>query len=93
MIRIIDKRDTGKTKKLLEECSKEGGIFICKHPERLLDKCFVYDIPISNIIPYGYDEVLKLVKRKTNKNIYIDELEEFLNFLFDNKLAGYSKTI
>lgn len=93
MIRIIDKRDTGKTKKLLEECSKEGGIFICKHPERILDKCFVYDILFSNITPCGYDEALKLIKRKTDKNIYIDELEEFLNFLFNNKLSGYSKTI
>ena len=44
MIRIVDGRDTGKTKKLLEECSRTGGIYVCAHPERVLEKCRAYGL-------------------------------------------------
>ena len=41
MIAIIDKVDSGKTRKLLNACSQVDGLFICAHPERVLDKCNV----------------------------------------------------
>ena len=44
MIAIIDKVDSGKTRKLLNACSQVDGLFICAHPERALDKCKAYDI-------------------------------------------------
>lgn len=91
MLRIIDDRDKGKTRALLEECSKTGGIFICKHPNRVLDKCYSYGIDSSNILPLGYDEALKCLKKEMNKKVYIDEIEEFISLLFENNtIMGYS---
>ena len=93
MFRVIDGRDTGKTKTLLNECSKTGGVFICKHPYKVVDKCYSYDIDSSGILSLGYDDALKYLKKETDKNVYIDEIEEFVNFIIgDNNLKGYSLT-
>ena len=93
MIRIIDGRDTGKTRTLLQECSIDGGVFICKHPTRVVNKCSEYGIDFSNIYPVGYDEALKYLKKKSNVNIYIDEIEEFLKYIMpENLIKGYTLT-
>ena len=44
MFKVIDGPDTGKTRKLLKECVDNKGVFICKHPERVPEKCFAYGI-------------------------------------------------
>ena len=92
MIRIIDSRDTGKTKELLRECSIDGGLFICKHPEKVFEKCKAYDIDSTKIIPCGYNNYKKYLD--LTKNVYIDELELFANYsLNDCNLLGYSLTM
>ena len=92
MYRVIDGRDTGKTRKLLEKCAETGGYFICKHPERVHEKCRAYGIDDNNIKPLGYDEGVKLFSLRYAKLVYVDELELFLNNLLFN-LSGYTLTL
>lgn len=94
MVKIVDVKDCGKTKKLLAECAKTNGVFICKHPERIQDKCIAYNLPLVEAC--HYDEAYKHMKLDCwdfdtvpDRNIYIDELEEFVNRVIPN-LKGYS---
>ena len=84
MYRVIDNRDTGKTKKLLSECAKNQGVYICKHPKAVPEKCLAYGLPF--IEAYGYDEIDNAPK---DKPLYIDELECFAQS-YVNNLAGYA---
>lgn len=88
--RIIDGRDTGKTRKLLEACAEAGGgYFICKHPERVHEKCLAYGIDDKNIWPLGYTEAAKA----SNGSVYIDELETFITATSSFVLSGYTMTL
>lgn len=95
MYRVIDGNDTGKTKKLLTECGNEG-LFVCAHPDRIMEKCKAYDIPVVNAI--GYDDLIDRLKIEdiydfnNETPIYIDELEKFINYAFPY-LAGYTLTV
>ena len=95
MVKVIDCRDTGKTKKLLSECAKVDGVFVCKHPERVSEKCAAYGIPLVRAV--GYEDLKYLVGTSekepisSSSVIYIDELEEFVETLIPN-LRGYSLT-
>ena len=60
MYRVIDKRDTGKTRKLLEECAYSGGVFVCKHPDNIRSKCIAYGIDFSRIqYVYSYEDFME----------------------------------
>ena len=89
MFKVIDSVDTGKTKKLLEECIRTNGVFVCKHPERVPDKCLSYGLD-SIPIYMGYEEFLNKLGKQKFKRVYIDELEKFNLVLFD--LEGYTIT-
>ena len=91
MFRVIDRSDTGKTRKLLEECSKNHGLFVCAHPERVFDKCVAYGIDPVNAT--SYYEYIDTYEKVVIKNVYIDELEKFLKTLSGNNINGYSITI
>ena len=98
MIRIVDGRDTGKTKKLLEECSRTGGIYVCAHPERVLEKCRAYGLDYWKILPMGYKDFILKKYTQYGDNIYIDELELLTKELIriidgNNTLAGYTVTM
>lgn len=87
MLQIIDLNDTGKTKKLLAECAKNNGVFICRRPDKVAEKCLAYDIP--QVQALGYNEVENFVFR--DKCAYIDELEAFVLTLVP-ALKGYTLT-
>ena len=83
MIAIIDKVDSGKTRKLLNACSQVDGLFICAYPERVLDKCKAYDIkPVRSA---SFSQVVDLVEK--DDKFYIDDVDKLINFLKDT----YSK--
>ena len=85
MIAIIDKVDSGKTRKLLNECSQVDGLFICAHPERVLDKCKAYDIkPVRSA---SFSQAVDLIKEEKDDKFYIDDVDKLINFLKDT----YSK--
>ena len=80
MIAIIDKVDSGKTRKLLNACSQVDGLFICAHPERVLDKCKAYDIkPVRSA---SFSQVVDLVEK--DDKFYIDDVDKLINFLKDS---------
>ena len=79
MIAIIDKVDSGKTRKLLKMCSLVDGLFICAHPERVPDKCKAYDIkPVRSA---SFSQVVDLIEKEDK--FYIDDVDKLINFLKD----------
>lgn len=81
MIKIERLANTGKTQKLLEECSKNNGIFVCKNEIHAIDKCGMYEIaPISMTI-MNYEDYIACVMGSVfdeNDKIYIDELGDLI---------------
>ena len=97
MFRVIDKPDTGKTRKLLQECSNNRGVFVCKHPEKVVDKCIAYGIDPTTITAISYSDFVGYLTTKPHKElVYIDDLDLFLE-LFQKvsllKLGGYGITV
>ena len=79
MLAIIDKVDSGKTRKLLNACSQVDGLFICAHPERVLDKCKAYNIkPVRSV---SFSQVVDLIEK--DDKFYIDDVDKLINFLKD----------
>ena len=100
MFKVIDKPDTGKTRRLLEECSKNNGIFVCKHPERVVEKCVAYGIDPNTITPKSYRNLLNhfigIKSIKSDTNVYIDDLDLLMKALsaeFDIDIEGYGVTV
>lgn len=94
MLKIIDEVSTHKTQKLLEECSRDAnGVFVCRHPERIPEKCQAYGLPYVKAI--SYEDYWYLLKNdaeiKVVKNIYIDELDRFVK-TFVPFFMGYTQT-
>ena len=78
---IIDKVDSGKTRKLLNACSQVDGLFICAYPERVLDKCKAYDIkPVRSA---SFQQAVDLIKEEKDDKFYIDDVDKLINFLKD----------
>lgn len=86
MLAIIDKVDSGKTRKLLNACSQVDGLFICAHPERVLDKCKAYDIkPVRSA---SFSQAVDLIKEEKDDKFYIDDVDKLINFLKDTYSKG-----
>lgn len=78
---IIDKVDSGKTRKLLDACSQADGLFICAHPERVLDKCKAYDIkPVRSA---SFSQAVELIKEEKDDKFYIDDVDKLISYLKD----------
>lgn len=92
MIRIIDKRATGKTSRLMLLAKETGAIVVCINPDIYKTKAERYGIVGIDFVSYR-DYFYELEKRKGNKyqgrEVLIDELELFLNAL-DSHIKGYS---
>ena len=78
MIAIIDKVDSGKTRKLLKMCSLADGLFICAHPEKVLDKCKAYDIKPA-VRSASFAQIPDLLDKEDS--IYIDDIDKLVKFL------------
>lgn len=93
MFRVIDQRDTGKTRKLLEECAKNEGIFVCRHPDNVVYKCTAYGIDPTDVVAIGYEDYHNAVRGVYgNMPIYVDEIENLLMYIIPS-LKGYTATI
>lgn len=100
--KIIEDRGTGKTKRLMAEAYENNGIFVCQNAYHMREKANAYGFVglhivsfeefIENIAPYNmYADVMKQgYKDPDGRNIYIDELEGFVNFICFNKFKGYT---
>ena len=79
MLAIIDKVDSGKTRKLLNACSQVDDLFICAHPERVLDKCKAYNIkPVRSA---SFSQAVDLIKEEKEDKFYIDDVDKLVKFL------------
>ena len=87
MYRFFGSRGCGKTRLLLEEANKVGGVIICSNPDAMRIKAR----------SWGYDNVSFMsyssAKNETiPKDTFIDEYEKFLRAVQPN-LKGYTYTI
>jgi hypothetical protein len=92
MYRIIDKKCSGKTSRLLLLAKENNGIVVCKSPESMREKAYQYGITgIDFVSYYEYTDYLGGYGNSTftNKPIFIDEVELFLQ-MFDNNIQGYT---
>lgn len=74
MLKIIDKKGSGKTKKLLEEASKfENSLVLCENPNDLSQKALNYGFKGISFCDYNscheYD---------SNMVLFIDDLDKYL---------------
>ena len=71
MIEIIDEKNTGKTRKLMEACAKANGIFVCANPYAAREKAKAYGI--FGIQGYSdYNQYLTDIIEDTEDNYFID---------------------
>ncbi len=86
MYRIIDKRGTGKTSRLMLLAKEKGAIIACSNPSAMKIKAEGYGIVGINFISY-YDYMNGNYQK--GSMVLVDELDCFVKSLGHN-LSGYS---
>lgn len=86
MFRIIDKRGTGKTAKLITLAKENNADVVCSNPHAMEYKAKQYGINGVNFISYN-----DFTNYGSDKYI-IDELDIYLKSYLGNGLIGYSIT-
>lgn len=86
MYRIIDKRSSGKTSRLMMLAKENNGIIVCGNPQAMKNKANNYGIMGIDFI--SYNQYLNKDFDLT-KNIFIDEIELLMKFLNFN-IEGYT---
>lgn len=92
MIKIIDNRGTGKTKKLIKEAYENNLTLLVKdnlHKKGIIDKALSMGIPGISTMTYSE---FKDHDRCGTDYYLVDDLDEYLKFISDNKIVGYSLT-
>ena len=86
MIKVMREPGSGKTKELLEYCSKNNYIMVCKDPNAMLVKSEAYGIEDVEIISY----IWYLLEGKKDKKYIIDDIDEFIAEMgFTSNIVGY----
>ena len=89
MYRIIGGRGTGKTNQLMLLAKESGATIVCSNPRAMQQKSHAYGITGIDFISYG--EFTPELVKEDDKTYLIDELEEYLSFLFGSKrITGYT---
>ena len=92
MYRIIDKRGTGKTSRLLLLAKENNGIVVCMSPDKLIRQANKYGITGLTFISYA--EFIHCAKEISNEQIFIDDLECLMSYIvkinFSSELKGYT---
>lgn len=89
MVRIIDERNSGKTKKLMQLAQENDATFVCSNPIGMEVKAKAYGLNGIRFISY-HDFVTTY---EDNKYV-IDEIEGLLSTIMgQNELIGYALTI
>lgn len=91
MYRIIDDRGTGKTGKLMELAEQTGAVIACINPFAMKQKAYSYGI--TNIEFISYKDVFDYRHKSPDVEIYIDELEVFVNSFLFGHLKGYTLSL
>jgi hypothetical protein len=92
MYRIIDKRGTGKTSRLLLLAKENNGIVVCMSPDKLIRQANKYGITGLTFI--SYSEFIHRAKEISNEQVFIDDLECLMSYIvkinFSSELIGYT---
>ena len=88
MYRIIDKRGSGKTSRLMLLAKEYNSTIICSNPDAFAYKAKAYGFTDINFI--SYDEYWDNPGNYSG-NFLIDELDGFLNS-YDERIIGYCIT-
>ena len=86
MERIIDKRGTGKTHKLLNLAKNNNGVVVCSDPIIFREKAHAYGITGIDFV--SFEEFLRTPEIYKYRKVYVDELEGFIR-KFPN-IEGYT---
>lgn len=93
MYRIIDKRCSGKTSRLLLLAKENNGIVVCRNPERMREKAYGYGLTGIDFVSYedfDYDVSNSHSSGQGyGKPVYIDELDAYLRYL-NYDIQGYT---
>lgn len=89
MIRIIDKRSSGKTSRLLLLAQEYNGIVVCANSSAMEQKARSYGF--YDIRCEDYYWLISQGNRGNNQPIFIDELDNFLKYL--GNIQGYDLSI
>ena len=93
MYRIIDKKCSGKTSRLLLLAKESNGIVVCQNPDKMREKAHSYGL--TGIRFVSYKDFDKDVSESYTDGqgydgpTFIDELEEYLKYLQFN-IQGYT---
>ena len=96
MIKIIDRRGTGKTLNLILQ-AKENSIIVCQNPAAMKEKV-EHGYGIVGLNYLSYLQYIQYLQNKSwdsslnDRDIYIDEVSTFLSIL-DHQIAGYTESI
>lgn len=85
MFIISGGRGTGKTKALLERAAAEGGIVVCRDPEKMRERAYRYGIVGLDIVGYGDLYV-------AGKPVYIHDINKFIEHNMP-EAKGYTLSI
>lgn len=85
MYKIIDKRATGKTSRLMLLAKENDGIIVCKDPAHMRVKAYEYGITGIEFISY-FDFKPSYYY---NKPVFIDEIDLYFSHL-NKDIAGYT---
>lgn len=87
MYRIIDKRCSGKTLRLMLLAKEEGATIACQAPSIMREKA--YSLGITGIDFIDYRKLIECPNKY--EKVLIDELELFVKYhVLRNNLIGYS---
>lgn len=90
---IFGGRDSGKTRRLLEIAKQRQAAVICKNPYAMQNKAMRYGI--VGLTFYSYDQIknaLSYDMKIRNNEIVIDEASDFLSYLLEASVGGYTQT-
>ena len=89
---IVAERSTGKTRKIIELAKEKNAAVICKNPMAMARKAEAYGILGVQFV--SYDEAVNLLHDDFDfcDNFVIDEVKEFLDFLFAGNCLGFTQT-
>lgn len=90
MYKIIDKRSSGKTSRLMLLAKENNGIIVCHSPQAMQEKAYGYGITGIDFI--SYEKYLYTDDYDLSKPIYIDEIEQFLQII-DDAIEGYTLSL
>ena len=89
MYRIIDKRSSGKTSRLLLLAKEHNGIIVCQNPDKMMKRAHTLGLTGIQYLSYGEFTQKIFENVEYDKPIFIDDLELYLR-IYEPNIAGYT---